>query len=165
MPYLYCYAGQPWKTQDRVREIMDRLYNSTENGYPGDEDQGRASAWYVLSALGFSSVRPGTGEYALGSPLFPKATITTEGGNRFVIQAHGASPANRCIQWATLNGEPLARNFLRHEEVVAGGLLRLDMGPEPNRTRGVAVEDRPYSVSTSDVYKTSSRPQPAEASE
>src|SRR6218665_2278877 len=89
MPYLYCYAGQPWKTQYWVREIMDRLYNSTENGYPGDEDQGQTSAWYVLSALGFYSVCPGTDEYVLGSPLFEKATISLETGEEFVVEARG----------------------------------------------------------------------------
>ncbi|TWT97838.1 Glycosyl hydrolase family 92 [Botrimarina colliarenosi] len=153
MPYLYCYAGQPWKTQFWVREIMDRLYNATENGYPGDEDQGQTSAWYVLSALGFYSVCPGTDEYVLGTPLFPKATIANEGGEPFVIEAPGVSSENRYIQSADLNGEPLSRNFLRHLEITSGGYLVLNMGPEPNRKRGVADEDRPFSLSRSAEFK------------
>jgi len=149
MPYLYCYAGQPWKTQYWVREIMDRLYNSTENGYPGDEDQGQTSAWYVLSALGFYSVCPGIDQYVLGSPLFEKATIGLESGDEFVIEARGASAENRYIQSAELNGKPLSRNYLRHSEITGGGELVLVMGPEPNRERGIAPGDRPFSLSTS----------------
>lgn len=87
MPYLYCYAGQPWKTQYWVRQIVERLYNSTEKGYPGDEDQGGMSSWYILSSLGIYAVCPGTDEYVIGSPLFKKATITMENGNKFVIEA------------------------------------------------------------------------------
>lgn len=154
MPYLYCYAGQPWKTQHWVREIMDRLYNATENGYPGDEDQGQTSAWYVLSALGFYSVCPGTDEYVLGSPLFPKATLSLENGKEFVIEARGVSSTNRYIQSAELNGEPFSRNFLRHLDLTSGGYLMLTMGPEPNRDRGVAPEDRPFSLSRSAAYKS-----------
>ena len=82
MPYLYSYAGQPWKTQYWVRQIMNRLYNSTEKGFPGDEDQGGMSSWYILSALGIYAVTPGTEEYVLGSPVFRKATITMENGNK-----------------------------------------------------------------------------------
>ncbi len=149
MPYLYCYAGQPWKTQYWVREIMDRLYDATENGYPGDEDQGQTSAWYVLSALGFYSVCPGTDEYVLGTPLFPKVTIANEGGEPFVIEAPVVSSTNRYIQSADLNGEPLSRNYLRHREITSGGRLVLEMGSQPNRERGVGQEDRPFSVSTS----------------
>jgi predicted alpha-1,2-mannosidase len=152
MPYLYCYAGQPWKTQYWVREIMDRLYNSTENGYPGDEDQGQTSAWYVLSALGFYSVCPGTDEYVLGSPLFEKATIGLESGGQFVVEARGVSEDNCYMQSAELNGAPLSRNFLKHAEIIAGGHLLLVMGPEPNRERGVAIEDRPFSLSTAPEF-------------
>src|SRR5660397_298973 len=88
MVFLYNYVGAPWKSQYYARTVMDKLYNSTENGYPGDEDQGQTSSWYVLSALGFYSVSPGTDEYILGSPVFEKTTITLENGNKFVIEAN-----------------------------------------------------------------------------
>ena len=97
MPYLYSYAGQPWKTQYWVRQIVERLYNSTERGYPGDEDQGGMSSWYILSSLGIYAVCPGTDEYVIGSPLFKKATITMENGNKFVIEANNNSKENLYI--------------------------------------------------------------------
>lgn len=148
MVYLYNYCGKPWNCQRWVRTIMDRLYNSSENGYPGDEDQGQTSSWYVLSAMGFYSVCPGTDEYVVGSPLFQKATITLENGNQFVISAANNSAENVYIQAAALNGKPLPRNLLRHQEIAAGGELLLEMGPHPNLQRGTRVQDRPLSVST-----------------
>ncbi len=94
MIYLYNYAGQPWKAQAHVRKVMDQLYNAGENGYPGDEDQGQMSSWYVMSALGFYSVCPGTDQYVIGSPLFPKVTVTLENGKQFVVEARNNSPEN-----------------------------------------------------------------------
>lgn len=149
MIYLYNFAGQPWKSQYWARTVMDRLYNSSEDGYPGDEDQGQTSSWYVLSALGFYSVCPGTDEYVLGSPLFAEASLAVRGGRQFTITARNQSPENVYIQSALLNDEPFTRNYLRHEEIAAGGTLVLEMGPEPNRTRGTLTEDRPFSLSSS----------------
>ena len=147
MIYLYSYAGQPWKTQYWIRQVMDRLYNSSENGYPGDEDQGGMSSWYVLSALGIYSVCPGTDEYVLGSPKFRKATITMEDGKKFVIEAKGNSKDNVYIQNATLNGKRHTRNYIHHSDIVNGGVLELQMGNQPEKTRGTAKEDRPFSLS------------------
>ena len=147
MIYLYSYAGQPWKTQYWVRQVMDRLYNSSENGYPGDEDQGGMSSWYVLSALGIYSVCPGTDEYVLGSPKFRKATITMEDGKKFVIEAKGNSKDNVYIQNATLNGKRHTRNYIHYSDIVNGGVLELQMGNQPEKTRGTAKEDRPFSLS------------------
>jgi predicted alpha-1,2-mannosidase len=147
MIYLYNYAGQPWKAQRRVRTVMDRLYKSTEDGYLGDEDEGQTSAWYVLSALGFYSVCPGTDEYVFGSPLFPKATIHQENGRPFVIEAHGNGPDNVYIQSAHLNGKQYTRNYIRHADILNGGRLDFQMGPRPDRDRGTSHEDRPFSVS------------------
>ena len=147
--YLYNYAGQPWKAQHWARTIMARLYNSSEDGYPGDEDQGQTSSWYVLSALGMYPVCPGTDQYVLGSPVFPRATIDVGGGRRFTIVAHHQSPENVYIQSATLNGKPFERNYLRHEEITGGGELVCQMGPTPNRQRGTGLEARPFSLSTS----------------
>ena len=147
MIYLYSYAGQPWKTQYWIRQVMDRLYNSSENGYPGDEDQGGMSSWYVLSALGIYSVCPGTDEYVLGSPKFRKATITMEDGKKFVIEAKGNSMDNVYIQNATLNGKRHTRNYIHYSDIVNGGVLELQMGNQPEKTRGTAKEDRPFSLS------------------
>ena len=147
MIYLYSYAGQPWKTQYWIRQEMDRLYNSSENGYPGDEDQGGMSSWYVLSALGIYSVCPGTDEYVLGSPKFRKATITMEDGKKFVIEAKGNSKDNVYIQNATLNGKRHTRNYIHYSDIVNGGVLELQMGNQPEKTRGTAKEDRPFSLS------------------
>lgn len=147
MIYLYSYAGQPWKTQYWIRQVMDRLYNSSENGYPGDEDQGGMSSWYVLSALGIYSVCPGTDEYVLGSPKFRKATITMEDGKKFVIEAKGNSKDNVYIQNATLNGKRHTRNYIHYSDIVNGGVLELQMGNQPEKTRETAKEDRPFSLS------------------
>lgn len=147
MIYLYSYAGQPWETQYWIRQVMDRLYNSSENGYPGDEDQGGMSSWYVLSALGIYSVCPGTDEYVLGSPKFRKTTITMEDGKKFVIEAKGNSKDNVYIQNATLNGKRHTRNYIHYSDIVNGGVLELQMGNQPEKTRGTAKEDRPFSLS------------------
>ena len=147
MIYLYSYAGQPWKTQYWIRQVMDRLYNSSENGYPGDEDQGGMSSWYVLSALGIYRVCPGTDEYVLGSPKFRKATITMEDGKKFVIEAKGNSKDNVYIQNATLNGKRHTRNYIHYSDILNGGVLELQMGNQPEKTRGTAKEDRPFSLS------------------
>ena len=144
--YLYTYVGEPWKTQHRIREVMSKLYNATENGYPGDEDQGGLSSWYVLSAMGIYSVCPGTDQYVLGSPVFEKASITLENGNVFVIEAENNSPENVYIDSASLNGKTLTRNWISYDEIVSGGRLFLKMSNKPNRQRGTSIEDRPFSL-------------------
>lgn len=149
MIFLYSYAGQPWKTQYWARQIMDRLYNSTERGYPGDEDQGGMSSWYILNALGIYSVCPGTDEYVIGSPLFPKATITMEDGRKFVIEANNNSTGNVYVQSATLNGSPLNKNYIRYADIVNGGELRYEMSDRPNKSRGVSKDAVPFSLSKS----------------
>ena len=136
MPYLYLYAGQPWKTQYWVREIMRRLYNSGPEGYPGDEDQGGMSSWYTLSALGIYSVTPGTDQYVIGSPVFQKAAITAEGN----------SQQNIYVQSATLNGKPLEKNWISYYDITAGGELHLVMGPSPARDRCITKDAAPFSL-------------------
>ncbi len=148
MIYLYNYAGVPWKAQARLREVMANLYNATENGYPGDEDQGQTSSWYVLSALGFYSVCPGTDEYVLGSPVFKKMTIILEDGKKFIIEADNNSRQNVYIQSATLNGQDHPQSYIRYSDIVNGGVLKLEMGSQPNRSRGIHEKDLPYSIST-----------------
>jgi predicted alpha-1,2-mannosidase len=146
--YLYNYVGQPWKSQKRVRAVMDSLYNATENGFPGDEDQGATSSWYVLSALGFYSVCPGTDQYVLGSPLFEKATLTLEDGKTFVIEAKNNKKENVYIQSAQLNGKDYSHNWITYSDIVKGGKLEFVMGSEPQKTRGTAEADQPFSLST-----------------
>lgn len=151
MIYLYNYAGAPWKAQMHVREVMSKLYNATENGYPGDEDQGQTSSWYVLSAMGFYSVCPGTDEYVLGSPVFKKTTITLENGKTFVIEAGNNDSHNVYIQSAKLNGESYSKTYIRYQDIVNGGTMQLEMGNQPNKSRGTSLNDRPYSVSRSKI--------------
>ncbi|MEO8416786.1 MAG: glycoside hydrolase family 92 protein, partial [Ginsengibacter sp.] len=146
MIYLYNYGGEPWKAQQRVREVMSKLYSSTEDGYPGDEDQGQTSSWYVLSALGFYSVCPGTDQYVIGSPVFRKATITLEDGKKFVIEAKNNNKNNVYIQSATLNGKTYHHNWIRYSDIVNGGTLNFTMGYEPALNRGLAEDDKPFSL-------------------
>ena len=147
MIYLYNHGGQPWKAQEKAREVMTRLYSPAPDGYCGDEDNGQTSAWYVFSALGFYPVTPGTDQYVVGSPLFDRATLLLPGGKELVIEATGNSPENVYIQSAQLNAKPLDRNFLRHDELLAGGRLTFTMGAAPNRDRGTRREDLPFSMS------------------
>lgn len=147
MLYMYNYAGQPWKAQMHLREVMDKMYNATENGYPGDEDEGQMSSWFVLSAAGFYSVCPGTDQYVIGSPLFPKMTIALENGNKFIVEANNNSKTNVYIQSATLNGKPYTHNFITQTDIMNGGVLHLEMGDKPNLTRGLAPGDKPFSLS------------------
>jgi predicted alpha-1,2-mannosidase len=146
-PYLYSYAEQPWKTQYWVRQIMTRLYNGTEKGYPGDEDEGGMSSWYVLSALGLYAVCPGTDQYVIGSPLFPKVTITMEDGKKFVIEARNNNAQNVYIESGTLNGEPLNKNYITYGDIVKGGTLIFQMGSQPNKQRNITKAASPYSLS------------------
>ncbi len=147
MVYLYNYAGAPWKTQNLARTVMDKLYNSTENGYPGDEDQGQTSSWYVLSAMGLYAVCPGTDQYVIGSPVFPKMTIHLENGKTLVIEAANNTVDKKYIQSASLNGKFFTRTWLTHEELTNGGTIRYEMDSTPAKNRGILPEDRPYSVS------------------
>ncbi len=150
VPYLYNYSGQPWKSQKQVRMVTAKLYNATEKGYPGDEDQGQMSSWYVLSALGIYSVCPGTDQYVIGSPVFKKATIKLENGKTFTIEAKGNSAQNVYIQSAKLNGTDYDKNYIRYQDIITGGSLVFEMSATPNKSRGVAASARPYSLSAAE---------------
>jgi predicted alpha-1,2-mannosidase len=147
MIYLYNYAGQPWKTQYRVREVMDKLYNYTPDGYCGDEDNGQTSAWYVFSSLGFYPVTPGTDEYVFGSPLFDKVTLNFENGKKMVIEAPGNNKENVYVEYIKLNGNRVSKNYIKHSDLLKGGNLVFRMGLEPEMERGTKPEDFPYSMS------------------
>jgi predicted alpha-1,2-mannosidase len=147
MIYLYNWADQPWKTQKWVREVMNRLYNASPNGYCGDEDNGQTSAWYVFSALGFYPVCPASDEYVMGTPLFEQATLHLENGQTFTITAKDNSDENLYIESAKLNSRRHTRNYITHDDIMSGGKLSLRMSSEPNTSRGTAPSDRPYSFS------------------
>lgn len=147
MIYIYNYCGTPWKAQYRVRDVMQKLYRPTADGYCGDEDNGQTSAWYVFSALGFYPVCPGTNQYVIGSPLFTKATLQLQNGKKFVIEAPKNSQKNLYIQSAELHGRPYDKNYLEHADITKGGVLHFRMGNEPAMNRGVAKKARPYSFS------------------
>ena len=147
MIYLYNYAKQPWKAQYWLRQVMDRMYTPTPDGYCGDEDNGQTSAWYVFSALGFYPVCPGTDQYVLGAPLFQKATIHFENGKNIVINAPQNSETNYYIQDMKVNGQEYTKNYITHSTLQNGGTIDYVMGDKPNKNRGIAPEDAPYSFS------------------
>jgi predicted alpha-1,2-mannosidase len=143
MAYLYNFVGQPHKTQERVRQIMDELYSNAPDGLSGNEDCGQMSAWLVFSAMGFYPVTPGTTDYILGSPLFNKVTIRPGNGKEFVISAPANSSENRYIQNVKLNNNNLPFSYFSHENIVSGGKLEFEMAAEPNFSWAVAPEHRP----------------------
>ena len=145
--YLYAYAGAPWKTQERIHQIMTGLFNNTPDGISGNEDCGQMSAWYIFSSMGFYPVCPGSLEYVIGTPGLKRAVINLGGGKTFTIIANHLSDANIYIQSATLNGSNYEKSYLRHEDVMRGGTLRFEMGPQPNKGWASAREDAPYSMS------------------
>ena len=135
--YLYNYCSQPWKAQWWTREVMDRLYSAKPDGYCGDEDNGQTSAWYVFSSLGFYPVCPASDEYAIGSPLFPRATIHLENGAKVEIEAKGNSKENRYIGRMTFNGQEWNTNILQHSKLMDGAKIEFQMQAEPNQKRGL----------------------------
>lgn len=147
MIYLYNYAGQPWKTQYHIREVLNKLYNYLPDGYCGDEDNGQTSAWYVFSALGFYPVTPGTDQYVFGSPLFKKATLKFENGKELVINAPDNCRKNFYVGEIKLNGKELNRNFITHGELQSGGELFFKMQDEPDKKRGTGPDAYPFSMS------------------
>ena len=147
MIYFYNYAGQPWKAQYWLREVMNRMYSPTPDGYCGDEDNGQTSAWYVFTALGFYPVCPATDEYVLGAPLFQKAVLHLENGKEVVILAPDNNEENRYVEKMWLNGREYSRNYLKHGEMLRGLTLEIQMCAAPNMQRGTQEEDLPYSFS------------------
>lgn len=147
MIYLYNYAAEPWKGQYWVREVMDKLYSYTPDGYCGDEDNGQTSAWYVFSALGFYTVCPGTDQYVIGSPIFKSATLNLENGKKVIIKSNNTSSNNRYIASMKLNGKVYTKNYLTHKDLLDGASIVFDMSSVPNKQRGISQSDAPYSFS------------------
>ena len=147
MIYLYNYANVPYKAQKIIREVLTGLYSATPDGYCGDEDNGQTSAWYVFSSLGFYPVTPGTDQYVIGSPLFSKAVMTLENGNRFTFTTENNSEQNCYIQSTTLNGENYPHSYVQFDDVQAGGEIIFNLDEKPNKDWGSQPENRPYSLS------------------
>ncbi len=144
--YLYAYAGQQWKTADKVREIMNTMYTDQPDGLCGNEDCGQMSAWYVLSSMGFYPVNPSNGAYVFGSPLFKEVTIDLPENKTFTITAENNSDLNIYIQSVELNGEPYEKSFITHDAIMNGGTLTFHMDSEHNPEFGKAPENRPKSI-------------------
>ena len=131
-PYLYDYSGQPWKTQKQARQVANFYYGNLPDKYPGNDDCGQMSAWYIFTALGFYPVNPASTEYMIGSPLFTRIVLNLPGGKRFVVSSPNNSPQNIYVQSATLNGKPLTAPVIRYSDIVRGGELAFVMGPSPS---------------------------------
>ncbi|KRE48457.1 GH92 family glycosyl hydrolase [Paenibacillus sp. Soil724D2] len=153
--YMYDYAGRPWKTQEKVREALDRLYLGSEigQGYAGDEDNGEMSAWYIFGSLGFYPLKMGSPEYAIGAPLFKKATINLENGSKLVINAPNNSKSNKYVQSLKVNGDAYLKTSLPHAVLAAGATLDFDMGPTPSAW-GSGENDVPASITQGSAVPT-----------
>lgn len=147
MIYMYNYSGQPWKAQQRVREVMDKMYNANFDGYCGDEDNGQTSAWYVFSAMGFYPVCPGSNEYVLGTPFFKSMKIHPQGGKTIEITAPENSDENLYIKSMKVNGKEYTKNYLSHKRLTDGAKINYVMTDKPVTTRGTKDSDAPYSFS------------------
>jgi predicted alpha-1,2-mannosidase len=143
--YLYAYSGSHYKTQARVRMLLESMYEDQPDGLAGNEDCGQMSAWYVLSALGLYSVDPVSTNYVFGSPLLDRAEIDLGGQRKLVVQASGNGPGKPYIQSVSWNGKPWTRSWISHADLAAGGTLAFEMGSTPNKQFGAALADRPPS--------------------
>lgn len=143
MAYLHCYVNEPWKTQNRVRQIMDELYTHKPDGLSGNEDCGQMSAWLIMSAMGFYPVSPGKPEYVIGTPWFPEMELNLENGKTFKIKANNVSSKNFYIQSAKLNGENYTKSYISHSDIISGGHLVFEMGSKPNMSWGSGDNDVP----------------------
>jgi predicted alpha-1,2-mannosidase len=145
--YLYAHAGAPWRTQARLKQIVDSQYKPTPDGLSGNDDLGQMSAWLMFTGLGFYPVTPGSLEYVIGRPFVDRAALNLSNGKRFTVVTEGLNDANLYVGKVFLNGKPLPRTYLRHDEIMAGGELRFLMQATPNRSWGKAASARPYSMS------------------
>jgi predicted alpha-1,2-mannosidase len=146
--YLYVYAGQPWKTQERLKQIVTSQYQPSPGGLSGNDDLGQMSAWLIFTSLGFYPVTPGSGEYVIGRPFVDHAVLHLPNGKSFSIVAENLSDSNAYVGSVRLNGQPLSRAFIRHEEILKGGELRFVMQATPNKSWAVDPHSRPYSMSS-----------------
>ena len=146
IPYLYAWTSQPWKTQYWVREVMNKMYKNHIRGLGGNDDCGQMSAWYLFSAMGFYPVCPGTDQYVLGAPYVPYMKLTLDNGKTFEIKAPEVSDKNRYVKSVLLNSKPYTKTYITHADLLGGGTLEFVMSAKPNKKRGLAPGDKPYSL-------------------
>ena len=146
--YLYVYAGAPWRTQQRLAQIVATQYQPTPGGLAGNDDLGQMSAWLLFTSFGFYPVTPGAGEYVIGRPFVNHAVLHLPNGKQFAVVVDNLSDANGYVGSVRLNGKPLTRTYIRHEEIMAGGELHFVMQAKPNMQWGVSSKSRPFSLST-----------------
>ena len=146
IPYLYAWTSQPWKTQYWVREVMNKMYKNHIRGLGGNDDCGQMSAWYLFTAMGFYPVCPGTDQYVLGAPYVPYMKLALDNGKTMEIKADGVSDTNRYVKSVLLNGKPYTKTYITHDDLMAGGTLEFEMSSKPNKKRGLAASDKPYSL-------------------
>ena len=146
IPYMYAWSSQPWKTQYWVREVMNKMYKNHIRGLGGNDDCGQMSAWYIFTAMGFYPVCPGTNEYVLGAPYMPYIKLNLVNGKAFEIKAPGVNDKKRYVKSVRLNGKPYSKMYITHEDIMNGGVLEFTMSDSPNKTRGLAKADKPYSL-------------------
>jgi predicted alpha-1,2-mannosidase len=146
MAYLYDYAGQPWRTAERLKQIVDSQYRPTPDGLVGNDDLGQMSAWMIFTGIGFYPVAPASNEYVIGRPFIDRAVLKLPNGKLFTVTAEGVSDANPYVGKVLLNGKPLSRSFIRHEEILAGGELHFVMQAAPNKNWATRREDRPFTT-------------------
>lgn len=149
MIYLYNYVGQPFKAQEKVRDVLTKLYAATPDGYCGDEDNGQTSAWYVFSSLGFYPVTPGVAQYVIGAPLFTKAELSLENGKKIVINAPNNYKESKYIKSMQINGKPWNNTYLEYETLINGGTIEFEMSSTPNTSWGTDATSVPFSLSKS----------------
>ena len=147
IPYLYAWTPEPWKGQDRVRNIMNTMYRNAIDGLCGNDDCGQMSAWYIFSAMGFYPVCPGTDQYVFGAPYLPYLEINLPNSQKLIIKADKVSDKNKYIKSIKLNGKPLNKAYITHEQVMSGGILEFEMTSKPNTERIFSENDKPYSLS------------------
>lgn len=147
VPYLYAWSSTPWKTQEWLRTILNKMYRNNIRGLGGNDDCGQMSAWYIFSSMGFYPVAPGTDQYVLGAPYLPYMKVTLENGHTVEIKAPKVSDKNRYVQRVRINGQPYSKLYITHSQLTEGCTIEFDMGPKPNKKRGLALTDKPYSLS------------------
>lgn len=146
IPYLYAWTSAPWKSQERLRTIMDQMYKNNIRGLSGNDDCGQMSAWYLFSAMGFYPVCPGSDQYVIGAPFLPYMQINLPNGKTVTIKAPGVSDHNRYIRNVRVNGRPYTKLYFTHDQLVNGATIEFDMTSKPNKSRGLKATDKPYSM-------------------
>lgn len=146
VPYMYSYLGEPWKTQEKIHQIIDTMYKNKPDGLSGNDDCGQMSAWYIFSVLGFYPVAPESNQYVFGSPCIRSANINLENGKVFSIEVENYSPKNIYIKEILLNGKRINKTYIDHNQIITGGKIKFVMSSKPNREWGRAESDAPYSL-------------------